>query len=349
MLTKHNYQDIPKNWDDGKIADCCKKPTDNGDGCNDCCYDTWQKELKDITQKYNQETEDTSQLQKQYDFLKSRRDKYKTWLDELKKAEDLSLDICRQLDLIAVQSRKVWYNSCKAVDAIETLFCMVREFYMQIDYLKARYEILKNCIDKNTDPSLADKTKGIPGCLAKYAEKLEVIVKTRDEIITALIAAIKLANLIRNNIYTQDCPPDNYNPCADQNPPCNCNESTDTVSSYGFKTIICEWYCSFKCDEKCPEPDPCKEKDQPMAQMKQQQNTSTDPCEVGCEPEPTISFPICKDNYRICVEKWYRADDTAVKQLGEDLNTRKKNKEALLACKNSLDAAIAEAKPANRC
>jgi len=347
MLTKHKYLDLPEKWDAGSIENCCKNPSDETGGCTDCCYDTWQKELKEITQKYDKENEMVSQTQKQFDFTKSRRDKYKTWLDELIKAEDLSLDICRQLDLIAVQSRKIWFNTCKAVCAIEKLFCMIREFYMQVDYLKSRYEILKNCIDKNTDTSLADKSKGIPACLDKYAEKLEVIIKTRDEIIKALLETIKLANLLRNNINTKDCPDKNYDPCNNQEKSCDCQTTDSTLSNYGFKTIICEWYCSFKCDEKCPDPDPCKDLDRVATPLTP--STNTDPCNVSCEPEPKICFPICKDNYRICVEKWYREDDKSMKNLGEELNKHKINMEALLACKISLDAASKEADPSLRC
>lgn len=353
MLTNHNYINIKETWDEEeegkiKIKDCCKKEVPDDPACTDCCYDTWRAELKDIVQVYAQEKEMADQLQKRLVFIMDRRNRYKTWLDELVRAEEYATAICYQLDILAGHSQKIWYNACNAVQAIETLFCMIREFYGQVDYLKTRYDELQNCISKNTDPSL-EKGKGILGCLDKYYEKLDAIIKTRDEIIKAVIEAIKLANLLRNNIYTLECPgdKDGYDPCKPGENPCDCKTDDKTISEYGFKTIICEWYCAFKCDEPCPEPDPCADQQQrPQVTSAQ---TSSDPCEVDCELHPVIEFPICKDTYKICVNEWYREDDKTVRDLSNTLNQKNKTKEGLLACKQSLDKAIAEANPKNRC
>jgi hypothetical protein len=349
MLTNHNYIDIIEKWDEAdeykaKIKDCCKKEGPDDTNCTDCCYDTWRAELKDIVQVYTQEKELADQLEKRLVFITDRRNRYKTWLDELIKAEEYATAICYQLDLLAGQSQKIWYNACNAVEAIEILFCMIREFYGQVDYLKTRYDELQNCISKNNDPSL-EKGKGILGCLDKYFEKLDAIIKTRDEIIKAVIEAIKLANLLRNNIYTLECPGDEYDPCKPETP-CNCKPDEKTPSEYGFKTIICEWYCAFRCDEPCPEPDPCKDQQQ-IPQPKPPQTLPV--CEVDCELNPSIEFPICKDTYKLCVDKWYREDDKTVRDLSKDLNEKNKTKESLLACKQSLDKAIAEADPKIRC
>lgn len=352
MLTNHNYIDIKETWDTEddeykvKIKDCCKKDGPDDTKCTDCCYDTWRAELKEIVQVYSQEKEMADQLQKRLVVITDRRNRYKTWLDELNKAEEYARAICYQLDTLASHSQKIWYNACKAVEAIEILFCMIREFYSQVDYLKTRYDELQNCISKNTDPSL-EKGKGILGCLDKYFEKLDAIIKTRDEIIKAVIEAVKLANLLRNNIYTLPCDKDDKDPCKQVETSCNCD---NPLSEYGFKTIICEWYCAFECDEKCLETEPC-EPDTQQQQMRQDKRTETneDPCYVDCELLPAVEFPICNDPYKVCVEKWYKDDDKSVKDLSNDLNKKNKNKEALLACKQSLDKAIAEADPKIRC
>ena len=93
-------------------------------------------ELNKVNPAYNAIVELTTQLQNKFDFITSRRDRYKTWVDELNKAELLARDICSQLKLIAVQSDKIWYNTCEAEKAIEILFCMLRDIYMQIDEIK---------------------------------------------------------------------------------------------------------------------------------------------------------------------------------------------------------------------
>ena len=185
MLTKHKYQNIADGWDqqkDHNVKDCCQGGGGDDCGCQDCCYDTWSVELKEVTQSYTASKEAADQLTKKLTFLLGRRDRYKTWLDELNKAEELSRAICHQLEIIAGQSEKIWYNTCKAVQAVEILFCMIREFFMQVDYLKTRYDELQTCITKNNDPCL-EPGKGILVCLKNYYDKLDAVIKTRNDII----------------------------------------------------------------------------------------------------------------------------------------------------------------------
>jgi hypothetical protein len=344
MLTKHNYKptDINLYDKDGRIFKCCKKDTTD-EPCTDCCYDTWKDELKEVLQQYSQVNEKAEQAKKKLTFAKDKSQRFKNWLDELNKAEDLARKICFQLEIIAGQSTKIWYNSLKAVKAIEILFCMVRDFYMQIDYIKKRYDELQNCINHNNDPALV-KDQGILKCLAEYYKKLEVIINTRDEIIKAVIEALRLANLILDNISTQDCPKD-YDPCDDKNKPCNCNE-TDKVY-YGFKTIICEWYCAFECDEPCK---PCGEgKNQQQQKHSNGGQQESKPCGDECELVPVFEFPICNNKYKCDLEECYKKAEEDAKKFAEDLKNANKQKEALLACKQSLEKAIIEVDPKNRC
>src|SRR4051812_39742226 len=113
MLTKHKYQDLPQNWDDGRISDCCTSTSDDPT-CGDCCYDSWQEELNQVTKRFERVNEDANQLQTRLGFMTDRRSRYKTWKEELDKGEELARKICHQLEIIAGQSDKIWYNSCKA-------------------------------------------------------------------------------------------------------------------------------------------------------------------------------------------------------------------------------------------
>src|ERR1044072_7908818 len=116
MLTKHCYQPIPDRWE-GVIEECCKTVPPGGSNCSDCCYDSWQDELNQISAAYNLYAEKTIQLQSEVDSTAARRDKYLVWLAELTRAELLARETCDQLKLIAVQLDKIWYNSCQASDA----------------------------------------------------------------------------------------------------------------------------------------------------------------------------------------------------------------------------------------
>jgi hypothetical protein len=350
MLTKHHYTEpgVDIHDENSDIFKCCTTNPSDDPTCTDCCYDKWQDELKEVIQNFKREEERAIQAKKKFEFASEKSQRYKTWLDELNKAEELARQICYQLEIIASQSDKIWYNSIQAVKAIEILFCMLRDFYMQVDCIKKRYDILWICINSNNDPSLQSKDKGLLKCLTEYYKKLEEVIKTRDEIIKAIVEAVKISNLIRNGISTQDCPKD-YDPCGDKRP-CKCHDCQPGDIYYGFKTIICEWYCDFKCDEPCAEATTTK----PAATGNANQNsqttaTTTDLCACECELEPVFEFPFCNNPYKNELEDCYEKADKEAKDAAENLMKANKSKEALLACKQSLEKAIAEADPKNRC
>ncbi len=344
MLTKHHYDNIVDGWDKDTILDCCKTQGPGDPTCVDCCYDTWQDELKIITQKYNKIVEQATQLQNKLVLITDRKKKYKSWLDEINNAQDLALAICNQLELIAVQSDKIWYSSCKAVDAVETLFCMIRDFFMQIDLIKTQYDDIQNCITNNTDPSLV-KGQGILKALDDYKAKLDIVIKLRDDIIKNMVAAIKISKLISNSISTKDCN-DNFDPCAKDSKPCAGNDIF-----YGFKTVICEWYNDFKCDVPCAENgNGNTNTDTSTSTNQTNTNTIQDDCgDENCELLPTFDFPICNNSYKACVQKWLAADETEYTDLTTQLQSANKEKEALTACKNSLVKAIKAVDPQTRC
>lgn len=342
MLTTLPYQDIGAGWDKDTILDCCKQQNPTDPTCIECCYDTWHDELKTVTQQFNSITEKAAQLQSKLAFITDRRSKYKKWIDEINNAQDLAVGICNQLELIAVQSDKIWYNSCKAVDAVETLFCMIRDFFMQLDQLSTDYGDIQNCITNNTDPSLV-KGQGILKALDDYKAKLDIVIKLRDDIIANMVTALKLANLIRDNISTKDCNYEGYDPCAKNPKPC---AGTDTF--YGFKTVICAWYNAFACDVLCTDSGTGASADN--SKTTPVSNTIQDDCgDTNCDLLPTFDFPICNNSYKACVQKWLAADDASYTDLTAQLQEANKQKEALTACKNSLEKAIKAVDPKTRC
>ena len=338
MLTQHNYVKVDPNWDKETILECCQ-PDDSGTPCSDCCYNSWETELLKVNPAYSAIVEFTSQLQSRVDFITSRRDRYKTWVDEFTKAEGLARDICYQLKLIAVQSDKIWYNTCEAEKAIEILFCMIRDIYMQVDELSALYINLQNCVTRNNDPAL-NKGQGIFKYLDDYKTKLDATVKTRDDVIKNIIQAIQLSSLIRNGISTRDCPKASdppYNPCAADPTPC---ATVNGMVYYGFKTVICEWYNAFACDTPCTDT---------SAQPPVTTTMTTTDCNPDCELIPSFDFPICNNSFKTDVQTWVDADNAQLITLTAQLNDAKMRREALLACKTSLDTAIKAVDPAARC
>lgn len=347
MLTQHNYTNIAQDWDKDTILDCCKTNTTD-QPCSDCCYDSWENELNKVNPAYSAIVELTSQLQSQFDFITSRRDRYKSWIDELNKAETLARQICYQLKLIAVQSDKIWYNACEAEKAIEILFCMIRDIYMQIDEIYVQYNDLQNCISRNNDPAIG-KGQGILKYVDDYKAKLDATVKTRDDIIKNIILAIQLATLLRNGISTKDCLTSNdppYTPCAPDPTPC---ATINGAVYYGFKTVICEWYNAFACDTPCVDTTTATNTSQTTSQQKQGGSTATTDCNPDCELIPTFDFPICNNSFKTDVQSWVDADNATLSTLITQLNDAKMKQQSLLACKNSLDQAIKAVDPVARC
>jgi len=196
MITEHVYELLEQEtWED-KIKECCQ--TENPDdpkGC-DCCYDTWLEELKGVKTRYSEAEEQAKLLAAELAFVSDRRNKLKSWYDELTKADELARQLCDQIEVFIDQIGKVSSNTRLAVKAIKILYCMIRDFYMQIDLIKVRYDYLINCIRCLNEPALAPGT-GVVKCLEEFGKKLDVVIATRDELIKMVMTAIYQAYRIR--------------------------------------------------------------------------------------------------------------------------------------------------------
>ncbi|MBL7697825.1 MAG: hypothetical protein JNK79_06685 [Chitinophagaceae bacterium] len=369
MSESYYYHDIPVDKDNNvQLPECCTQPEPDGSGCTDCCYDEWKKELQAVNQRYAREKDKADLVQKQINFLTERKSHYSKWFDEIEYAEELSRNVCIQLEILLSQTHKIWYNTCNANKAIKKLFCMIRDFFLEVDYIKCRYDELWACILKSTDPSLQED-KGIRSCLKNYSEKLDAVLKLRDDMVKLMVDAIKFSQLMRNNLNTFCCPDDkNYNPCKEAAKEGSkiCENNKDTAPdkyAYGFKSIICHWYSFIGCEE-------CKSNGQPdstqtaqvqdsydqnarsaQADKAVQANTTSTPEATYecCTIRPTFHLPLCKDDYKGKVMKWRDNDVKTLTKLFGQISTLNKNKEGLLACKTSLTKAMEEADPKLRC
>jgi hypothetical protein len=350
MLTKHNYSSSTKKIEDpnDSIFKCCNQNVTDEPICTDPCYDTWVEELKMVTKKVAEAEECYTQARKMLDFTTSKKDRLKKWIDELDKAEDGARKICNQLEIIAGQSEKIWYNSIKSVESIKILFCMIKGFYLEIDRIQLRYEALEICIKQNNNSAL-EPGVGLLKFIAEYGKKLADVIKTRDAIIKATVNAIRLSNLIRNNISTKECS-ENYNPCSkESSPSCIKVNPPGIPAYYGFKTIVCEWFFAFECDKKCEDNKPdCVDDFQTKDHSK-----DTDPslhlCGNKCELEPMFEFPFCNNSYKTKLNKGFEDAIVKAKKAEEKVKTARATKEAMVACMQSLEKAIKAVDPKGRC
>src|SRR5687767_11538350 len=100
MEQKYPYYRLGTDWKEDPGYKCCKEdPNETPPGC-DCCYDTWVKELKEVSFEYKQVNEQSIQVNEKYKFLVEERDKFKAWLNDLDKANDLARAVCDQFQVI---------------------------------------------------------------------------------------------------------------------------------------------------------------------------------------------------------------------------------------------------------
>jgi hypothetical protein len=313
MLTQHIYTPLENNWDE-KIKKCCKKPIGETPPGSDCCYDSWTEELKNVNKAYKKADEDARQKTAEFNYVSEQRDMFKKWYDELTKANELEKAICDQLNILSCQVEKISTNTEFTVGAVMILFCMIRDYYLQLDKLKVKYDALLNCIKCLNSTTLVPGD-GLMKLIEEYGVKLMAAQALRDELLKMVMTALALTEKINLNIG-----PD-----------------------YGLQTIVSKWKQSLNCDEECGdgkkkiEPQPCH-------------TSSTGVSESGdCEFKPVLKLPICNDMYYGKIDEKYKNDKIEADQLQIALLDLNKKKESLLACKQSLESAIKEVDPKERC
>lgn len=317
-ITCKPYEDIPDDWDskskDGKkpIKECCKgDSSEEPPGC-DCCYDEWNNELKSKSGLLGQKTEEAERAKEALLFSKARRDGFKKWFDELVLVDEYSREICDQFSLITSQVDKICHSSRRTIKAVEILFCMIRDFYSQLDKVQQTYERLQKCI-KEFDSSILAPDKGIMKCLDAYNQKLVALINTRTDVIKQIMEIVRLANMLQEDV----CP------------------------DYGLSCIISKWRVELGCDAQEDE----NTDDTTEDCNDEEKDVEKDECQL-C---PTLKFPIRKNKYFQWLDDSYKKLVETVEKNSKHYLQVSQEKEAIAAAINSLREAVALTDPKERC
>ncbi len=311
MLTQHNYCPLPPEWDD-EIVECCPEPPTDEPPGSDCCYDSWKEQLERVNRKYKEADEKAKRLQRQLDSAISFRDKYKAWYEDLFRANELAEYICQHLTVFSSQVDNICCTTQNGTQSVNLLFCMVRDFYLRVDRLKEEYDELINCIRCLNRPEL---NGGIIDCLAEYYKKLEAVIATRDKIIELLAKAMKIAFELNSSI----------------------------CSRYGLQKVILEWQRTLNCRWVNTDEEQYKGKHRPDKGDKDCRLPET------CELVPMLTFPLKNDPYFSDLKNDRQYWEDKIETLNDELLIANKEKEVLLNNKSSLEKAIAEVDPKNKC
>ena len=320
MLSEQLCKKLNRSPWDLKIPDCCHRDEPGDRAECDCCYDEWQKQLEGVRTRFSEVEEKARLKGNELSFIKGRRDTLKAWYDELVIVSEKSREICNTLDILLNQMEKISTNTQLAVNALKILYCMLRDFYRQLDKIKLRYDQLQNCIRCLNDPVLVPG-QGIMKCLEEYGRKLDVVLATRDELLRMLLEVISVAMWIHQSL----------------------------AKDWGLYNLVQELREIVKWDMNCDTDAPVQTSQLKFRQEGTGQGREQENDEPLCPLEPLVPMPMNGKDYCRYIWQCYADDKSRVDKLEKELLDLNKEKEVLEACRNSLVAAIVEVDPKNRC
>ncbi len=330
MLNEFRHACHP-HWDIDKIHRCCPEPPPHHPEppCNpDCCYDVWNWELTQVNIKLKDIGCELTDAQKHLTVVTTRYGRLKLWHDELTKANELSFAICRQLKLIEGQLESICKNTCFAINAVEILYCMIKEFYYTVDCLQEKYESLMNCIKCLNIPSL-NTTSGIGKVLSDYGTALSAVIGTRTALITLMMQVVAGALKLHDELCDE---------CGYQLLIGHCRESL---------------HCGIPCEDEERHHHPAQLAS-PQQGYAPPQTGYGAPQPGNAPPQPTaeefclapmLTFPICNDPYYALIADLYKTEKKELDTLTDLVNDLNKEQVALTAIQQSLVKALKEVTP----
>lgn len=320
-----NYNTKEKMQCDPKIKDCCvkeKQPPETNTG-GDCCYDGWMLEFKNFDSRYKKADKTVNYITKRLTHLGTQRDMWKAWRDELDKVCDLTKKICQQLEIVIHHTSRISRNEWLTKRAINLLFCMIRDFYMQIDLLKKKYDYLVNCINCLKNQGLVSG-QGVMALVEDYGKKITIVLQTRDALIEAVITSISMVNNINKNIGHNG-------------------------HQFGLTTVLHEWKKAFNCERKNQEENDDAKRNEFGREDFHKSGREQEFEDTGLEPD--LRFPVCESKYYKKIEGRYQEDSSKYTDLSKWLLEETKERDNLKALRDGLTSVISDPNvdPSKRC
>jgi len=273
----------------------------------------WNYELTNVNIELKDVGYELTDAQKHLTVVTTRYTRLKTWHDEMTKANELSFKICRQLDLIDDQLESICKNTCFTVNAVEVLYCMIREFYYTVDELQEKYDCIMNCIKCLNIPTL-NTTQGIGKVLTDYGTALAAVVQTRAALVPLIMAIVDGALKLHDEL---------------------CDEC-------GYQLVIRECMEALHCGIPCGHE---YEEERRSIPQRGPGVAPVEPPEEFCLT-PMFQFPICNDPYYRLIAELYEREKIEVDELTRRVNELTKRQLALQAIQQSLTKALKEVTPA---
>lgn len=295
-----------------ELFNCCSNNPGGEMPGGDCCNDQWKQDLVQVTADWKKASAHATQVEAEYGFALEWKNQLKAWFSDWEITDEKTDALCRQLGLFITHLEKVCFVTSKTSEAIEILLCMAEDLYVRVDKLKIKYDQLRQCIDGLKRPELASGT-GVVKYIEEYGVKLDSVIATRDGLIEKIVLALEMSYGLNISLCEQ----------------------------YGLKEVLIYWKKKFKCVSNGNDNCGCND-NEPQQQQQQYGQVEHSNDKKHCKLEPKISFPLDEDNYYTDLQQEYEQAKSDAESLKEEMYKAKEQRDALLACKESLEKAILE-------
>ncbi len=299
-----------------------KSITDNQNNDQDC-LSTWKEELRKTSNALKIEQAKSDKAQITYANASVWESKLKSYWTNIQKSNEIGIKISDELKSFKKHTDIVCQKTDCSVQALELIFCLIKEFFECTDDLKEKVSDLQKQIECRNEPGLNPQSSKVLQCLKNFSDKLDLAIAGQQELIKMVINVVKCAIQIHESICSTPCGLrellvkliDIFEGCGDQ-------EEVQVSSKKGHK------HEDHHKDED-PECGP------------------DNSCNAKLEPVPVM--PISDDPYYTGTEDQYNKAKSEKETYKKEADEAKEKTETLASFKKSLEDAIAAAVEAKAC
>ncbi len=201
---------------------CCTDPTSGGTQGSDC-VDSWKNELKTVANEYNNVSAEADRSEDNYKNAFAWKEKLKTWLANLDKANQSALDISTEVTIFIEQVNNTCFNTECTAKAVYALLCEIKSIfdsfytYSNQTGLKDQVAELRKNVDclKDLDPAI--KTE-ILACIDDYDAKNKAVCALQNDLLKKLVDMYKCINLLYASVCEEDGLSSNLNALKEEFP-----------------------------------------------------------------------------------------------------------------------------------
>ncbi len=291
-----------------KHSKCCSELSGPSGQPADC-VGTWEEDLKTVTNQYNKVAAEADQAQSNYTNASSWKSLLTLWLDNLDKANAASLSITTELSVFVERANATCFNTEQTTKAIKVLLCEIKGIFdCFVSYsaqtgLKEQVADLYKKVDCLTSLTTDEKNAAL-ACIKDYIAKIDAVCALQNDLLAKLVEIYKCVNLLWAAVCGTDGLKDNL----------------DKLSKDFPKDLV--------------KPDPTAPPDDPT-----QVGNQLFPCDpAAAKPKPEI--PIAQGAFYTTMDAECTLAAQEVEKLKLLWETKRKERDKLLARKNSLSDAI---------